>query len=109
MSFLTSRLLAIFWHVFKGVKPNSALTASSILSGLVGVNSDAVPIASAPIGGPSTITTTTSTSQVKSKPIFGFQFIQTTEVEGKRDFNTSTRNLHSTKSPILFPIKRRID
>ncbi|KAL5106883.1 hypothetical protein TcWFU_005808 [Taenia crassiceps] len=81
------KLLAIFWHVFKGAKPNSAASAASILSSLVGGNSASspVPIASAPIGGPaaspSTVTTTINTSQTKSRPIFGLQFIQTTEAE----------------------------
>ncbi|VUZ46536.1 unnamed protein product, partial [Hymenolepis diminuta] len=46
------RLLAIFWHVFKDVKPSASSSASAILSNLpggAGANS-AVPIAVAPIG-----------------------------------------------------------
>ena len=82
------KLLAVFWHVFKGVKPTAAFSAAGLISGALA----AVPIASAPIGGgggvstnslPVITTTTTTTSQIKSKPIFGFQFVQTTEVEGE--------------------------
>ncbi|KAM7533681.1 hypothetical protein Aperf_G00000124080 [Anoplocephala perfoliata] len=80
------KLLAIFWHVFEGVKPTTSLSAGAILSGLVGSNS-AVPIANSPIGSPSTnpppvvVATSNPANQAKSKSIFGFQFIQTTEVE----------------------------
>uniref|UniRef100_A0A0R3X9F0 DUF4042 domain-containing protein n=1 Tax=Hydatigena taeniaeformis TaxID=6205 RepID=A0A0R3X9F0_HYDTA len=84
----THALLAIFWHVFKGVKPNSASSSTGILSSFVGGNpaSSPVPITSAPIGSgsatpSSVITTTITTSQAKSRPIFGLQFVQTTESE----------------------------
>ncbi|EUB56129.1 zinc finger protein [Echinococcus granulosus] len=84
------KLLAMFWHVFKGVKPSStaSTTSTNIISNFVGGNlaTSSVPIASASIGGasasPSTIVTTTiTTSQTKSKSIFGLQFVQTTETE----------------------------
>ncbi|CDS43612.1 huntingtin [Echinococcus multilocularis] len=84
------KLLAMFWHVFKGVKPSStaSTTSTNIISNFVGGNlaTSSVPFASASIGGasagPSTIVTTTiTTSQTKSKSIFGLQFVQTTETE----------------------------